>query len=259
MNILCIDIGNTTTRYGLVEDGRVRRSGNTPTASLDEQGHGLDGLMEEFRATSASLDGLAFCSVVPEATKGLMALIETRGLQPVFQLTCDNCPQLAISYPKPEEIGQDRLANAIGALALYKPPIVIIDLGTAVTFDVVTRKGYEGGIIAPGIQMISRCMHEQTALLPEVNMDEPSVFAAFGKSTEEAIKVGCSVGFKGMVQALYEGLREELAKREEGMVTVVATGGDAGALPENWLPDLVRNPHLTLLGLAMAFERDKSA
>lgn len=258
MSILCIDIGNTTTHYGLVGDGRVSRSGNTPTAALDEQGQGLADILEEFRAPTASLDGLAFCSVVPEATKRLRAFLEARGLQPVFQLTCDNCEPLPINYPKPEEIGQDRLANAIGALALYEPPIIIIDLGTAVTFDVITRQGYEGGIIAPGMEMMSRCLHEQTALLPEVRLDEPAVSAAFGKSTEEAIKVGCSVGFQGMVRALYEGLRAELQEREEGTVNVVATGGTAGALPENWLPDLVRNEHLTLLGLALAFERGKS-
>ena len=259
MKVLCIDIGNTSTHYGLVENGSVRGSGNTPTAILDEQGQGLADILEEFQAPTASLDGLAFCSVVPEATKRLRAFLEARDLRPVFQLTSDNCTQLAINYPKPEEIGQDRLANTIGALALYEPPIIIIDLGTAVTFDVITRQGYEGGIIAPGMVMMSRCLHEQTALLPEVRLDEPAVSAAFGKSTEEAIKVGCSVGFQGMVRALYEGLRTELHEREEGTVIVVATGGGAGALPDNWLPDLVRNEHLALLGLALAFDHEKSA
>ena len=257
MNVLCIDVGNTTTHYGLVQDGCVNRAGDMSTAALDESDHVFAAFLKEYKAPAAPPEGISICSVVPEATMRLMALIIKQGPQsPVFQLTSDKCKKLVSNYPKPEEIGQDRLANAIGAMALYEPPIVVIDIGTAVTFDILTRQGYEGGIIAPGMQMMSRCLHEQTALLPEVELNELAGHAAFGKSTEEAIRIGCSDGFKGMVRVLYDNVCAELALRQDGEVTVVTTGSGAEVIPEKWIPGLVRNRHLTLLGLALAFERD---
>lgn len=267
MKVLCIDIGNTHTHFGTLEneDGSVEPH-RIPTSDLDRNGSPLarelaSRLAEEPRA------GLAFCSVVPEADERLRRFLASfPGAPEPFQLTRTTLPpSVRLHYPCPDEIGQDRLANAVAASRFHRPPCVVIDLGTAVTFDIVSgRNGYEGGIIAPGIGVMTGYLHRQTALLPQ--LDEPLEWeGAIGKSTRQAMTIGCAIGFRGMIEALLTSVRRELADAGEPDPQVILTGGTAAFLfrkngaersgSGNKLAGLpvLTVPDLTLKGLAHAY------
>lgn len=255
MRILCLDIGNTHTHYGLLENRRVLTDGQVKTSSLDDALEGLPAVFEKLR-TAPGIDGVSFCSVVPAATERLRPLLEKLGL-PVWHLRHDAAPGLGIAYPKPQEIGQDRLANCLGAQARFGAPAVIIDMGTAVTFDILTHRGYEGGVIAPGIGVMTRYLHEQTALLPALDPADLMVSSGIGKSTIDAMKLGCAVGFAGMIEALLVRVLEELTKWGVENPTLIATGGVAGILPKAWLDRIRWEPDITLHGLEEAFLRGR--
>ncbi len=255
MRVFCLDIGNTLAHWGVLKGGSVELSGSVGTGSLSESvglGAVLAGLDVE------GLAGVSFCSVVPAATLEAERLLGSVGLGRVFHLTSINCPGLSIHYPRPAEIGQDRLANSIAAQALYGAPAVVIDMGTAVTFDLITPEGgYEGGIIAPGLSVMTRYLHEQTALLPELDPDSLVFSAGIGKSTVEAMKLGCAIGFSGMVRALLDQVLLEMRRLGHPSVNVVATGGSVGNLPREWLAELRFDVDLTLKGLYEAFRRSE--
>ncbi|HSU57185.1 MAG TPA: type III pantothenate kinase, partial [Candidatus Dormibacteraeota bacterium] len=160
-----------------------------------------------------------------------------------------------IDYPKPRTIGPDRLANAVAARRLFGAPVVVVDFGTAVTFDVVNSKGkYVGGIIAPGLAAMTNYLHEKTALLPRIKIREPK--AIVGKSTEQAMLVGAVHGYRGLVRELIQKLKFELRAPH---LPVVATGG-YGELLAARLPEITAvDPLLTLRGLQFVWESTYSA
>jgi type III pantothenate kinase len=161
-------------------------------------------------------------------------------------------------YPKPEEIGQDRIANAIAAQEYYGTPAVVIDMGTAVTFDIVSSKGYEGGIIAPGLAIMRNYLHDQTALLPELSEEDlVAVEGAIGKSTLQAMQLGVAIGFSGMIEALLKRVREELQSKGEPEPVVLSTGGSIANLTRDWAEKSEFVENLTLMGLAVAAGRSQ--
>lgn len=253
MKQLCIDIGNTSMHFGLVDGPVVSDAGDFPTAGLH------DGPSREFleRLTPllASAAGLAFCSVVPQVNAALRQTLSAVGL-PLFHLTHESCRGLDLVYPKPAEIGQDRIANAIAAQAYFSVPAIVIDMGTAVTFDIISSAGYEGGIIAPGLGVMRSYLHEQTALLPRLSEEElVGVSGGIGKSTIEAMQLGVSVGFSGMIDALLARVKRELAAKGEPEPIVLSTGGTTSLLTRDWEAKTEFVPHLTLMGLAAAAAR----
>lgn len=280
MKILSIDIGNTNVNYGLVEDETVSELGSFPTNDLKSAPDSLEHL--SYLIKQQKLDGVAFCSVVPDINSDLRALLELTK-KPVLQLTHETDCGLNLNYPNPAEIGHDRIANAILAQANYPLPAIIIDLGTAITFDIITEKGYEGGIIAPGLRLMSQYLHEQTALLPE--LDEESlvpVQGAYGTSTIHAMQLGVSVGFSGMVEALLKHITQSLdtkvitkersplsasaiaQQKSHGSdeaddylknFTILSTGGSTANLTQDWINKTQFIPNLTLKGLAIAYTR----
>jgi type III pantothenate kinase len=254
--LLCIDIGNTHTHLALHHDGVLLGHRDVPTPALDDPGFGLPALLRGFGAPGrdpAPPRAIAFCSVVPAATPRLRAAATSAGL-PAWQLTHEVRLGVPISYPRPAEIGQDRLANAAGAHALAPGrPAIVIDLGTAVTFDLVTPTGgYEGGIITPGPALVTRYLHERTAQLPLVTDLSTPVTSVIGKSTAEAIRIGAIVGFAGLIQTLLDAVLAEFAARRLPSAEIFLSGGAAEAvhgrlrLPARSVPDLA------LLGLAAA-------
>jgi type III pantothenate kinase len=156
---------------------------------------------------------------------------------------------VGIDYPKPKSIGADRLANAAAVTALYGYPAIVVDFGTAVTFDIVSAcRTYIGGVIAPGLEAMTNFLYQRTALLPKLSLKEPR--RAIGKSTIEAMLSGAVFGYRGLVREILARIRAEQFPRKK--VYIVATGGYArliaAQLPEI---DAVR-PHLTLEGLRIA-------
>jgi type III pantothenate kinase len=244
---LLLDIGNTRTHVGLADGERVFKHANLETAAWFE-GSAADAL-ERF-VGRRKLDGVCFCSVVPRANSHLHHFVEWRLRLPLLHLTPATVPGIGVRYPKPDTIGQDRLANSVAARQHYGAPVVVVDFGTAVTFDVVDRRGnYVGGIIAPGLAAMTEYLHEKTALLPRIRIRE--FRRSIGKSTEEAMLVGAIHGYRGLIRELIQELRRELNTRR---LPVVATGGYATLIAAK-LPEITAvEPLLTLEGLRLAWE-----
>lgn len=244
--ILLFDIGNTNTHVGLANVKRVLRHAELPTKTW-ANGTALAQL-KQF-VGGARLEGAAICSVVPRATPLVKRVVKACWRLPCLELTSETLRGVGIDYPKPRTIGPDRLANAVAAQARFGSPVLVIDFGTAVTFDVVNARGdYIGGIIAPGLAAMTDYLHEQTALLPRIRIRE--VKSAVGKSTEHAMLVGAVFGYRGLVRELIASLQLELKTKR---LPVVATGGYARLIAAK-LPEIsVVDPLLTLEGLRLVW------
>ena len=183
-------------------------------------------------------------SVVP--TKNSAISKAARNKAQVLWLDWKQRLGVTIEYPKPQSIGADRLANAAAVADLYGCPAIVVDFGTAVTFDVVSaRRRYIGGVIAPGLEAMTNFLYQRTALLPKLSLKEPH--RAVGKSTVEAMRSGAVFGYCGLVREILARIKAEQFSRKK--VTVVATGGYARFVASQ-LPEVaVVRPHLTLEGL----------
>ncbi len=245
--ILLFDIGNTHTHLGLADARRVIKQTNLPTEQWFE-GTPKQALLRF--AGRARLDGAALCSVVPRATPFVEHAVSHLWDLPCLELTSRTLCGVGIRYPRPQTIGPDRLANAVAAYHHYGAPAVVVDFGTAVTFDVVDRAGdYVGGIIAPGLAALTDYLHEKTALLPRIRIREVST--AIGKSTEQAMLIGAVHGYRGLVLALIQELKRELGARR---LPVVATGGYAELIGSKLKAITAVEPLLTLEGLRLVWE-----
>ena len=244
MNFLLFDIGNTHTHLGLANERRVFRQVNIRTVAW------FDGtaakLVAQFVGTT-KLAGAALCSVVPKATPKVARTTERLWKFTPLALTPDTIRGVGINYPKPHTIGPDRLANAIAVRHHFGAPAVVVDFGTAVTFDVVDKRGdYVGGIIAPGLAAMTDYLHEKTALLPKIKIRE--VKAVIGKNTEQAMLIGAVHGYRGLIRELACQLKRELKCRR---LPIVATGGYAKLMAAK-LPEITAvEPLLTLEGLRL--------
>ena len=248
--ILLFDIGNTNTHLGLANSRRVVKQADVPTAAW------FNGTARKLVATFAArarLEGAVLCSVVPRATPWVEKSVRRLWRLPCLELTPRTLRGVGIDYPKPDTIGPDRLANAVAARHRFGAPAVVVDFGTAVTFDVVDRAGnYVGGIIAPGLTAMTEYLHEKTALLPRIRIRE--VKSPIGKSTEQAMLVGAVHGYRGLVRELIMELKRELQVRR---LPVVATGGYAQLIGSK-LPEITAvDPLLTLEGLRLVWQANQ--
>lgn len=246
--LLLLDIGNTHTHLGLANLGRDTPVLVQRNARTDGWFNGSTARHIERFIGRRKIAGACFCSVVPRASEPCRAWLASHGL-PFVELNSATIRGVGIDYPKPRTIGADRLANAVAAHHSYGAPAVVVDFGTAVTFDVVNNNGdYAGGIIAPGLSAMTDYLHEKTALLPKIRIREPR--AIVGKNTREAMLVGAVHGYRGLVRGLILELKAELKTRR---LPVIATGGYA-ALISNGLPEITETvPNLTLDGLRLVW------
>ena len=156
---------------------------------------------------------------------------------------------VGIDYPNPRTIGADRLANAAAVAKLFGCPAIVVDFGTAVTFDIVsTRRKYIGGVIAPGLEAITNFLYQRTALLPKLSLKEPR--SAVGRSTMEAMRAGAVIGYRGLVREIISKIKAERFPRKK--VHVVATGGYAELIATQLKEIDEVYPNLTLEGLRIA-------
>lgn len=233
---LLVDNSNTRTKFVLGDaSGLSDWRATVSTAELSPA------------VLAATLDGVRFDavlvgSVVPAKLEVLRAWFSPR--VPFHALSCESPLGIGIDYPQPQQIGADRLANAVGVVARHGAPAIVIDFGTAVTFDVVdAAPAYCGGVIAPGLGAMSDYLTKRTALLPQIELIEPE--SAIGKSTVLAMQSGAVFGYRGLVKEIIAQLRREMA----GVPKIVATGGDA-ALIARGVPEIEAvDPDLTLDGL----------
>lgn len=241
---LLLDIGNTHTHVALANGRRIVRHHDLDTSGW-RGATGEAGLRRWLgdRAISSAV----LCSVVPSALPRVRAAVRRLSGATPLELNAATIRGVGVDYPRPESIGADRLANALAVRHRFGCPAVVVDFGTAVTFDVVDRRGnYVGGIIAPGLAAMTDYLHEKTALLPRISIREPR--SVIGRSTKEAMLAGAVHGYRGLIRELVRELRKELGARR---LPVVATGGYARlisrALPEISMVD----PLLTLEGLRL--------
>jgi len=245
--ILLFDIGNTHTHIGLADDRHVVKQINVPTREW--LGGKAAALARKF-VGAKKIKGSALCSVVPRATPLVRKTVATLWKLKVIELTPKTVRGVGIDYPNPNSIGPDRLANAIAARFYFGAPAVVVDFGTAVTFDVVNARGhYVGGIIAPGLAAMTDYLHEKTALLPKIKIRETK--SIVGKNTEQAMLIGAVHGYRGLIRGLLAELKRELRTKK---LPVVATGGYASLIASK-LPEITAvKPELTLEGLRLVWK-----
>lgn len=246
MKLVVVDVGNTSTAVGLWSNGRVTR-----VAHID------DGFKSaaHFVATlvaNEKLSGLAYVSVVPKVD-ARWAVFARHLKLPFHSVSCadftskDVKARLRLDYPKPKTIGADRLADAAGAVSRYGAPVLVMDFGTALTAAVVTRdKTWRGGVIAPGFPLMRDYLFERTAKLPRMKLGTGRV-PKIGRTTEEAMRFGALVGYRGMVREIVATLRSNFSEDFK----LIATGGFAKwVLSDLDLPFTI-DPTLTLYGAGL--------
>ena len=243
---LLLDIGNTHTRAALTSRDYLTKF---KVFETDEWFGGKSDNIVSRLIRKKSIDNIFCSSVVPAATTEATKAKELKGKH--FHLLSHRNSGMQINYPKPKTIGPDRLANAIGALDEFRPPLVIVDFGTALTFDIVDKEGtYVGGIICPGLAAMTDYLHEKTALLPKIKLRDTGQL--IGKSTAQAMQIGAVHGYRGLIRTIVKELMETLGTRK---LNVIATGGYAKMIATKIPETTAIRPRLTLDGLRLASYR----
>ncbi len=233
--LLAVDIGNTNVHWGFLRphDLKILRQGTFPTQKKP------DWSALPFPQARA----VVYCSVVPAAARSLARHLKDKNA-PALALTQKNFP-LPIRYDTPHTLGHDRLALALGALALGCKQAVVVDVGTAVTTDIVAaQKGFLGGFITPGLGLMLTSLHRRTAQLPHIHPDTADHSGPVGRSTATAIANGCAVAFAGGLTSLIQSARKNLGPRAK----IVVTGRGERFFPKNIRH--IREDNLSLIGLA---------
>ena len=257
--LLAIDVGNTNIVLGVFERGALVESWRLATLrerTSDEIGIWVSQLFEHRSLDPNRIDGIVLSSVVPPLTGTIMTMARRYfGLTP---LNVDSSVDtgMPLLYKHPAEIGADRIVNAVAAYQIYgierRVPLIVVDFGTATTFDAVSARGeYLGGVICPGVQISADALFQRAARLPRVDVRKPC--EVIGRSTVGAMESGLYYGYVGLVDGLVRRMKQELGEQ----TICVATGGLADVIsPEVALIEHV-DPDLTLQGLRMIWERNR--
>jgi type III pantothenate kinase len=236
IDYLLIDISNSYAKFAFASTKRVSTPARVATRKLSS------GVISRFLG-DRKVRRIVVSSVVPAKNS---AIAKAAKKTEVIWLDWKLNLGVEIDYARPQSIGADRLANAAAVAELYGFPAVVVDFGTAVTFDIVSeRRTYIGGVIAPGLETMTNFLYQRTALLPRISLKEPRL--AVGKSTTAAMLSGAVFGYRGLVREIIARIKAEQFPRKK--VHVVATGGYARLIAAR-LPEIrVVRPHLTLEGL----------
>ena len=256
--LLAIDVGNTHVVFGVFDKDKLvnswRLQSSTKT-TVDEFALQVIGLLESSKITVDSINKIIICCVVPILSRVFIKISQkyfkiepliahsgiTDGVETGIKIDCDD----------PSSVGADRIVNAIACKKLYGTPAIVIDFGTATTFDVIDKNGaYQGGLIAPGVLISTEALSEKTAVLPSIELAKPKNI--IGKNTKDAMLSGIYFGYLSLVDGIVKRIKEELG----GSAKVIVTGGlssvFAGDLKsvDNFVPDL------TLRGLQIIAEHE---
>ena len=242
--IASLDLGNSTCRMGFYDNGQITKEGLVDTLAFIAD---PTSLTEQYATLPPTI---AYCSVSPRAEAALKDWARASGTE-LFNLNARTCGNFPITYPHPDEIGQDRIANSLAAHRTSELPALVIDIGTATTFDVVGEKeGYAGGVIAPGPQGFLDFLHQNTALLPQVSMNENKPDCTIGTNTTDAMLLGAHLGFSPMVIGILNHLETEMTRTHGKEPKIILAGGASHHLE---IPGGENRPFLTLEGVALAF------
>jgi type III pantothenate kinase len=242
-NYLLIDISNSFTKIAFATQRRIFRPTRIPTAKL------TGSYLSKFSARR-KIDIFVVCSVVPKKAREVR---KAAGRKKILWLNSGAKLGVGIDYPSPKSIGADRLANAAAVAELYGCPAIVVDFGTAVTFDIVSSdRKYVGGVIAPGLEAMTNFLYQRTALLPKLSLKEPR--SAVGRSTIEAMRSGAVFGYRGLVREIITRIKAERFPGKR--VRVVATGGYAKLIGSHLAELDAICPNLTLEGLRIVANRN---
>jgi len=255
--LLAVDAGNTNTVFGIWRGEELAdsyRLKTDPERTSDEYGALLLSLLGRRGLAADAIDGVVISSVVPPLHQTLLRLSRDYfGRKPLF-VEPGVRTGMPIRYDNPTEVGADRIVNALAARELYGAPVVVVDFGTATTFDVVNAQGeYAGGIIAPGVLIAAEALFAHASRLYRVDVQAPDRLV--GKNTATAMQAGIYYGYVGLVDGILERLRAEMPDLRE----VVATGGQAELIAEGSKHIGRVEPLLTLIGLRRIHELNRGA
>lgn len=253
--VLAVDIGNSSIQIGVWEGAELLgnwRLSTREALTKDEAWLILREMLGSAGLPSAELKGVSISSVVPPLTRAFQEMAEERFAVKPLVVSPKVETGMEILYHDPSQVGGDRIANSVAAFKKYGGPVVVVDFGTATTFDVVSKEGkYLGGVIAPGIRMGAEALCRRTAKLPEVELTSPE--STIGRNTEEAIRAGILLGAVGQIREILGGIREELGEE----LVVTATGGELSLIREHLQMIQHMDENLTLEGLRIIWELNR--
>jgi type III pantothenate kinase len=255
--LLVINSNNTTTVFGVYDGAEKRgvwRISTDARRTADEFAVWLTQLMALSGLSRADIDGVILSNVVPQTAFNLRSLCRTYfGGDPLVVGDAGVDPGIKVLIDRPEEAGADRIANAVGAKNRYRTPAIVLDLGTATTFDVVDAEGnYCGGAICPGITMSFEALYTRAAKLPRVEIKRPK--RAVGRTTVEAMQSGIYWGYIGLIEGLIARIERECGQS----MTVIGTGGLVPLIADGTSAIQHVDPDLTLLGLVDIYRRNRN-
>lgn len=253
--LLAVDIGNTDTAVGVFENEELHATWHMATViprMVDECAVLLLNLLHHQGLDKSDVKEVALCSVVPPLTATFEELFQRYFHISPLVVGAGVKTGVRIRMDNPREVGADRIVNAAAAHHLYHGPIIIVDLGTATTFDTVSKEGdYLGGAIAPGINTAAESLFTRTAMLPRVELVRPK--HAIGTNTIAAMQSGIVFGYVGLVEGIVARIQQELGEKTK----VVATGGYAELIAKETAVIDEVNPDLTLVGLRLIYLMNK--
>lgn len=254
--LLVMDVGNTNTVLGVYERERLVAHWRLTTVrdrTVDEYGILARNLLSLASLDVAAIDGLMIASVVPPLNGVLEAMARDYfGVKPLF-VEPGIKTGMPILYENPQEVGADRIVNGVAAYELFRTSLIVVDFGTATTFDAISEKGeYLGGAIAPGLSISAEALFQRAARLPRVDIRRPP--AVIGRNTTHSVQSGLFYGYLSLVQGILGRMRSEMGGRAHS----VGTGGLVAPLEAELraLLDDVK-PNLTLEGLRILYDRNR--
>ena len=253
--LFAIDIGNTNIAMGVYQGNNLKyhwRISTDTNKTSDELGVLLNQLFEYNGASFKNISAVVISSVVPTIMSDMAAMCEEYiGVKPLI-IGPDIETGLVIKFDNPKEIGADRIVNAVAAIEKYNAPAIVVDFGTATTFDAISsEKYYLGGAITPGIGISMDALFSKAAKLPRIELQKPD--SIIGKSTVKCMQAGILYGYIGQIDGIVNRMKKELG----GSPVAIATGGLAGFIaPYCDTVDHI-DPHLTLEGLKIIFARNE--
>ena len=250
--LLAIDAGNTNVVFALVEDGAIRarwRIATDPRRTADEYAVWLNQLLELEGLARADVDAVILGTVVPRALHNLSVLSSKYfGVEPLVAGQGAASWPIALDVDEPQSVGADRALNVMAGHAAHPGDLIIIDFGTATTFDVVDFNGaYKGGIIAPGINLSLDALVAAAAKLPRIAIEAPADTSVIGRTTESQMLTGIYWGYVAMIEGLVRRLKKEIGRPAK----VIATGGLAPLFERHGKMFDAVEPDLTIQGLSL--------